>query len=611
MTRAQLQLVLAWLCGVAISLTTDALFAQSATFYVNYDKSPDPQRSFRTIEDAQPAVRKVLKEQKQSGDVTVLIEGGTYYLNQPLRFSAEDSPTVVIYKANPDSAQPVILSGGAKIGGWQREGKLWKAQLPAPWPFRELFVNGQRRTRARTPTTGYFRVAKAGADNRTSFRFKPGDLRRFSKLDGAEIVFLHDWSISRVAIAGIDEKTRTIRFKAPIGGKAEQFAITNFEPHPRYAIENAPALLDSPGEWYLDQGSGVLSYWPVEGETLEEAEIIAPRLQSLLVVQGDEAAARPLRNLRFERITFAHCAWRLPPRGYAESQATMHGTRHGEPNSASELIPAAVMLDAAESCSFEQCRFQHLGGTAVWFRRACKNNRLAKCRISDVAGNGVNIGEPQVNVPSQQAIAAGRALNPVSQGNAIVFNRIERCGALYHGAVGVWVGMAKATEVSSNEIRDLPYTGVSVGWNWSKIPTVCEGNLITSNHIHHVVQLLSDGGGIYTLGRQPGTILRGNVIHDVPTNAGRAESNGIFMDEGSSEMLVENNVIYNIAKSPIRFHQAGKNTIRNNKLVSKPNVPAFRYNSTDEKLMKMEGNTTIEAEEWMPPPGVVPGTNSR
>jgi hypothetical protein len=464
-----------------------------------------------------------------------------------------------------------------------------------------LFVNGERRIRSRSPTTGFFRVVKAGPDKRTSFQFQPGDLKRFSNLSHAEIVFLHDWSISRIGVADIDEKTNTIRFQAPIGRPAPYFAIDNYEKHPRYAIENAPELLDSPGEWYLDAQSGVLTYWPVAGETIEQTNAVAPRLGSLLVVQGDEAAARRVRNLRFEAVTFAHCAWQLPAGGYAESQATMHAVRHGDPNSPSELTPAAVMFDAAENCALDRCHFEHLGGTAVWFRRACQTNRVSKCRIRDVAGNGVNIGEPQVHVPSPQAVAAGTALNPVSQGNAVVFNTIERCGEVFHGAVGVWIGMAKATEVSSNEISNLPYTGISVGWNWSMTPTVCEGHLITSNHIHHVMQLLSDGAGIYTLGRQPGTVLRGNVIHDVAVNLGRAESNGIFMDEGSSEMLVENNVIYNIAKSPIRFHKAGKNTLHKNQLVSKPKTPPFRYNNTNEKLMVMDDNKLITAEMWTPP----------
>jgi hypothetical protein len=605
MTRIQFATVI----GVSLVLVTflcaKKVSAQSATFYVNFEKSPDAGRSFKTIEEAQAGVRAFLKEQKQAGDVTVLIEAGSYYLNDPLRFTVEDSPSIrestVAYKANPQATAPVTISGGREITGWRQEGKLLAAAIPADWQFRELFVNGQRRPRARTPTTGFFRVAKTGADNRTNFRFKPGDLRRFGKLDRAEIVFLHDWSVSRIAVADIDEASSTIRFQAPIGRNSPHFAMNHFEAHPRYTIENAPELLDSPGEWYLDVEAGVLTYWPVAGETIESIAAVAPRLTSLLVVAGDEANARPVRNLRFEAIRFAHCAWPLPPGGYAESQATTHDVRHGDPKSASALVPAAITFDATEECAIDDCRFEHLGGTAVWFRRACKNNRLSKSRISDVAGNGVNVGEPQVNVPSAEAIAAGRALDPVSQGNAISHNRIDHCGAVFHGAVGVWIGMAKATEVSSNEIKSLPYTGISVGWNWSPAPTVCEGHLIAANHIHHVVQLLSDGGGIYTLGRQPGTVLRGNIIHDVPVNAGRAESNGIFMDEGSSEMLVENNLIYNVQRSPIRFHQARKNTLRNNQLVTKPKTPPFRYNSTDEKVLVFEGNTIIEAEQWAPP----------
>ena len=592
------------LFAVVVICVAQSLVAQPATFYVNFQNPPSPDRSFRTIEESQRAVREYLKSRKQPGDVTVLIEAGTYYLPAPLKFTADDTPaireTTITYKPNPQSTAPVILSGGREVTGWQREGRLWKTKVPTGWNFRELFVNGERRTRARSPTTGFFRVAKAGPDKRTSFAFKPGDLKRFSKLLQAELVFLHDWSISRVAVADIDEKSNTIRLQAPIGRPPPYFAIDNFEKHPRYAIENAPELLDSPGEWYLDAESGILTYWPVAAQTIETAQIVAPRLTSLLVVQGDEAGGRPVRNLRFEGLQFMHGAWALPAGGYAASQATMHSARHGDPKSPTELIPAAVTFDAAEECALDRCHFEHLGGSAIWLRRGCKNNRISSCLIRDVAASGVNVGEPQV--AAQPAASAAAALNPISQGNAVVHNRIERCGAIFHGAVGVWVGMAKATEVSSNEIRHLPYTAVSVGWNWTAAPTVCEGHLITSNHIHHVMQTLSDGAGIYTLGRQPGTILRGNVIHDIAVNAGRAESNGIFMDEGSSEMLVESNVIYNIAKSPIRFHKAGKNMVRNNQLVTRRRTPPFRYNDTKERLISMEGNQVIEAERWARPP---------
>jgi hypothetical protein len=600
--------------GLSLSWLTPAVLAQSAMFYVNYEHSPDPSRTFRTIEEAQQAVRAFLKEQQQPGGVTVFIESGTYYLNAPLRFTPDDvaasKDSVVSYQANPQAEAPVFISGGSEITGWEQDGQLWRTKVSPGWSFRELFVNGERRTVARTPTTGFFRVARAGPDNRTSFQFKSGDLRALSKPTTAEVVFLHDWSISRIAVADVDEKSNTIRFQAPIGRPAPYFAIGNFEKHPRYAIENAPELLDSPGEWYLDKETGVLSYWPVAGETIASTKAVAPRLTSLVSVAGDEAGGRPVRNLRLEGLHFKHCAWPLPAGGYAGSQATSHSARHGDPNSPSEFVPAAITFDGAEGCALDHCSFEHLGGTAVWFRRACHANRISKCRINDVAGNGVNVGETQVHVPAAGAVADGRALNPVSHGNAITLNHIVRCGRAFHGAVGVWIGMAKATEVSSNQIHDLPYTGISVGWSWNTSPTVCEGHLISSNHIHHVMQLLSDGAGIYTLGRQPGTILRGNVIHDVPVNAGRAESNGVFMDEGSSEMLVENNVIFNTAKSPIRFHQAAKNTLRKNQLVIKKGTPPFRYNSTDEKLMVMEGNQVVEADNWMPPVGIVPAGGS-
>jgi hypothetical protein len=603
--RKRILCVTIWI-GLILS---DAIRAQEADFYVSPGGDDDAEGSeaapFATIARAQQAVRKRLKERKEAGDVTVVISG-RHYLNEPLAFTPEDTAkddSVVTYKSH--ESDKAVISGGRRIGGWKQQGHLWKAEIEGAqsgkWPFRELFFSGQRRPRARTPTQGFFRVAKAGSDNRTSFFFKAGDLRRWSKLHAAELVFLHDWSISRVPIANIDEASRSVHLASPVGRPSPHFAMTNFEAHPRYAIENAPELLDSPGEWYLDAELGVLTYWPVANEDLSVVEAIAPVLTSLITVRGDETGSRAVRNLRFEGLTFSHSAWPLPPRGYAESQATNHAERHGDPNSPSAFIPAAVTFDAAENCALERCRLEHLGGTAIWFRRACRNNRISQSVIRDVAANGVNVGEAQVNVPSAEAVAAGRALNPVSQGNAITHCRIARCGSLYYGSVGIWVGMAKATEISANEIRHLPYTGVSVGWNWSPAKTVCEGHLVASNHIHHVMQLLSDGGGIYTLGRQPGTVLRGNIIHDVPANNGRAESNGMFIDEGSTELLIESNVIYNIARSPIRFHQAGKNTLRNNQLVVQPRTPPFQYNSTPEKIMAMEGNQIVTAAGWIPP----------
>ena len=166
--------------------------------------------------------------------------------------------------------------------------------------------------------------------------------------------------------------------------------------------------------------------------------------------------------------------------------------------------------------------------------------------------------------------------------NKLSGSLIEDCGQQFYGAVGVWGGLVARTTISNNEIRNLPYTGVSVGWMWTPEPTPCRENTIESNHIHHVMNKLSDGGGIYNLGLQPGSRITNNLIHDVTINVGRAESNGMFLDEGITDLLVENNIIFNIAKSPLRFHKATTNVVRNNVLVCGDDTPPIRYNRTKE-----------------------------
>lgn len=197
-----------------------------------------------------------------------------------------------------------------------------------------------------------------------------------------------------------------------------------------------------------------------------------------------------------------------------------------------------------------------------------------------------------VGETSSQVGPNGEQLN--SSKNLVAGNQISKCGAIVYGAVGIWVGIARETQILNNEVFDLPYTGISVGWRWDASPTGCEANQIVGNHIHHVMSLLSDGGGIYTLGRQPGTVLRSNRIHDVPINAGRAESNGIFIDEGSSQIEVSENTIFNIARSPIRFHKAHENVISHNQLFTLSGVAPFSYNATDPVSITLVDNEIRE-----------------
>jgi hypothetical protein len=185
----------------------------------------------------------------------------------------------------------------------------------------------------------------------------------------------------------------------------------------------------------------------------------------------------------------------------------------------------------------------------------------------------------------------------VALANTIENCKVTECGKQFYGAVGIWGGLTAETVIKNNEIFNLPYSGVSVGWMWSPEPTPCRQNTIDGNHIHHIMNILSDGGGIYMLGLQPGSKIINNHIHDVQINAGRAESNGMFLDEGITDVIVENNLIYNIAKSPLRFHKATTNLVKGNYLFCTNQNPPIRYNATKEDdIQKVDNKVFNEGE---------------
>jgi hypothetical protein len=243
-------------------------------------------------------------------------------------------------------------------------------------------------------------------------------------------------------------------------------------------------------------------------------------------------------------------------------------------------MQAAVRLEGITDSLIDHCTFKHLGGSGLWIGRNCSNIRVINSFFTGIGGNGINLGETDQIDPAQKI--------------EISNSKIKYCGNQFFGSIGIWIGMAENCKVVKCEVSQLPYTGISLGWKWDDQPTVSKGHEILNNHIHHVMQILSDGGGIYTLGRQPGTTLSNNHIHHIPLNAGKAQSNGIFMDQGSSGMIVRDNRIHHIAKSPIRFHKAKVNKIHENQLETFPLVPAITFHSTAKELISFSKNKIFE-----------------
>lgn len=543
--------------------------------------------------------------------VQVVLHAGTYRITEPLSIHPKHVPLQGSLTVRAANGEQAVISGGRVVSGWTvQEDGTWSVELPevrqGKWSFRELFVAAKRRTRARFPNSGYLRIADAFPDKRSGFVFSEGDLPSEWSA-GGELVFLHDWSISRIPVKSVDHATRQLAVAFPIGNNAEHYKIDHFEAHPRFFLENHSAFFDAAGEWLLDEKQCLLHYKPLPSESPETIEVVAPLAAALIIVAGNEMEL--VRNVHLHGLHLEHCAWQLPVGGYASSQATAYERRDNSPQHLSRaFIPAAVQFELAEDCSFTAGSIAHVGTSGIQFGSRTQRCKLEDSRIEDISGNGVNLGEDTTRT------VGGRAWWQVAEEQAasqhvVARNRIERCGAQFFGAVAIWGGIVRNQQITHNEIAHHPYTGVSLGWMWNPTPTPAANNRVTHNHIHHVMQVLSDGGGIYTLGRQPGSQLIGNVIHDIPLNAGRAESNGMFLDEGSDQVIIADNVIFNTVRSPLRFHKAEQIVVRNNNLVV-PNTdtPPLRFNSTSERTIEQVENRILVRSEFDPQAVTLPMT---
>lgn len=497
--------------------------------------------------------------------VEITLAPGTY---PPLDIDRTFPRPVTIRAADIDD--PPVLSAGTRITGWKNLDGTWQASLDQRMVV-ALWVNDQVRPRARKPDRDTWRIDAAAPDRRSGFSWKADTpVPTIRDLDHLDVVFYHDWSISRVPVEALDHGQRQLVTRFPIGPHAPHYDIDHFEKHPRWFLEGAYDLMDRPGEWHFDRRRRQLSYLAKPGEDRGETAVIVPASGHALVVRG--TPDEPVTGLTFRHVRFAHAAWSPQGGRYAAGQASFHEDGQSHTRTA---VTAAVILDHARGIRFEACTFGPSSGTGLWVRSGCEDVTVRGCTFSELGGNGLMIGEPG---------------NPEHLTREVLLEEstVTRCGQRFFGAVGVWIGMAADCAIRRNHLLDLPYTGVSVGWRWNPKPSPCGGHRIEENHIHHVMQVLSDGGGIYTLGRQPGTVLAHNHIHHVAVNAGRAESNGIFMDEGTTDLRVEGNHIHDITRSPIRFHKAGRNTLRGNRLEPAPGIPALRFNNTPEENIVVE-----------------------
>ncbi|HMF10725.1 MAG TPA: right-handed parallel beta-helix repeat-containing protein [Gemmataceae bacterium] len=527
-----------------------------ADFFVATDGSDDNPgtgaKPFATLTRAREAVRQLKSKGPHRADVMVLVRGGTYHLKETLVFGPDDSGTLehrIVYAAYP--GEKPILSGGRGITGWKPgEGKRWVAKVLAErgsdWRFTQVFVDGKRQTRSRLPDTDDWRrwwQVAPGPNHQTVFKFAENTLENWQNLEEVEINLLpqYYWQNQIIPLAKVDQKTRTATLAVP----PPAYAICPGNP---FRAENVPEGVTRPGTWALDTRTGTLTLWPEAGVELVRSVVTAPALATLVRCEGNEKSGRTVRGLTFRGLTFTQTA-QVP---LAQRDPKDTGTL--------DTNDSAFLLEGAENCAIEDCRFLESGGYGVRLRHRATGNRVTGNEFAGCGGGGVLL------------TGYGPGTTDVNRGNLIADNHVHHCGAFYWHAPGISGTQSGDNRVAFNHVHDMPYAGIMFadcsvdyfkefrgrqgrGFNfrWDEIGdgpltrdsvkrfTHSRKNVIEFNTIHHVVQRLEDGGGIYVAFSGSENVVRNNLISAV--HGGRMAV-GIYMDAETDAEVIEGNVVW-------------------------------------------------------------------
>lgn len=509
----------------------------------------------------------------------IRLRGGTYFLREPIVFRAEDSGTEAsptIMEAAP--GEHPILSGGIPIAHWAKvttkisglpngsRGKVWAAQTPViagrSVEIRQLWVNGRKATRARQPNGEM--LSRMLVWNRTNreVEIPTGSLAGLRTPASAEMIFHQQWEIAicRLKSIRVEGDRARLAFQSP----EDELQFEHPWPQPVMSTNGAPfhlanaiEFLDEPGEWFQELPSGRFYYWPLEGEDLKSADVIAPYLETIVQIEG--SLDQPVANIAFNGIQFSHSAWLRPSRaGHVPLQAGMFlldayklspkGTDYHSAGLDNQAWvgrpPGAVSVVNANHVTFERCSFKHLGSAGLDVQSGTSSNTVEGCVFRDIAGNGIQLGKF-----SDPGVEVHRPYNPADQREIATHQRISNnlitdCGNEDWGCVGIAVGYGREIAIEHNELSHLPYTGISIGWGWNKATNCMRDNRIIANHIHHIAERMCDTAGIYTLSPQPGTLIASNSVHSIRMSPYVSDPEHwfyLYLDEGSSYITVRDN----------------------------------------------------------------------
>lgn len=458
-------------------------------------------------------------------DIHVFLRGGTYYVDNEIVFSKEDSGESgeTIYYENYKDETP-ILNGGQQITGWQlydSENNIYQAKVDSTDGFRQLYINGERAILARTPnmteedTFGpYYLGGRWNYLNQYEtnpyptgpyfFTVSSNNVPDWNGEDPLELVTVDHWRNKVAHVSSFEKngsstivKLGSVEALNGIFSHGNQYIDPVYTP---YYFENSLSLLDQEGEWYFDQPSSTVYYKPRATDDMSNIVAIAPKTDKILnIIQIEDGK---VSNLVFKGITFEYTNWNEPSKyGYANWQAALAAFQD---NNSLLFLPGAIQLYNAENIRIDSCTIRHTGANAIVASEYGGDTFVANCVFQNNTITDTSAGGIYLNLN-----------NSDSTGNVIQNNLVEYGGRQYADAVGILVTCTPNTKVLHNEVCYFGYAGISIGWDWGDGITAAQNIEVAYNKIHDVMQLLDDAGGIYTMGNIPDGRIHDNYIYNI------------------------------------------------------------------------------------------------
>ncbi len=512
--------------ALIMPLSAEPTFYVAATGSDAADGTID--QPFQSLARAQQAVRAA--NGAMTDDIVVYLRDGLHFLAEPLTLTPLDSGGNghwVRYEAYPGESP--VISGGMLIDGWTLHDAardIWRAPARGV-NTRQLYVEGRRAVRARSQG-GLPGAVKTAAGYETTDL----GMQHWNNITDLEFVFEVEWRQPRCPVRAI--AGHLVSMQDPCWGHCNSWGAFSVD-RPLY-MENAYELLDEEGEWYLDRAEDVFYYKPLAGEQLVSARVIAPRLTTL--VRGAGQLNNKVHHILFKGLTFSHATWLGPNEdlGWANVQGTL---RKGDV-AATMQMPGNLTFHAASNIAFSGNTFTRLGAVALEFLDGSQDNVINGNHFHDISGSAIQIG----------FFTRHHASSPTDyeRGNQITNNAIHDIGVEYQGCPAITNFYTDSTLIAHNEICHIPYSGISNGWGFGLVdseadPSISNNNTFSHNHIHHYMQRMNDGAGIYSLGWQPGLLIAHNYIHDAGTRLGDVKA-GVYLDQGSRYAVVTQNVMH-------------------------------------------------------------------